>query len=80
MVLRMGESGKAGERRDMTMERTTNLTMEISLNCSPPPQKKSRMTPRESDQDGGVRGRGTHLPPATNMLKIHLYVEQLATL
>ena len=77
MVLRMRESGKAGERRDLTMERTTDLTIEISLSCFFPP--KSRMTPKERDQDGGVKGRGAHLPPATNTLKIHLHVEQLAT-
>lgn len=70
----MRESGKAGEKRDLTMERTIDLTIEISLNCFffPP---KSGMTPKESDQDGRVRGRGAHLPPATNTLKIHLHVE-----
>lgn len=71
----MRESGKAGEKRDLTMERTIDLTIEISLNCFfffPP---KSGMTPKERDQDGRVRGRGAHFPPATNTLKIHLHVE-----
>lgn len=76
----MRESGKAGEKRDLTMERTIDLTIEISLSCSRPTHPaKSGMTPKERDQDGRVRGRGAHLPPATNTLKIHLHVEQLAT-
>ena len=75
----MRESGKAGEKRALTSERTIDLTIEISLNCFPRPPSKSGMTPKERDQDGRVRGRGAHLPPATNTLKIHLHVEQLAT-
>ena len=49
------------------------LRIESGITVPITPKQKKYM---EVDQDGGVRGHGTHLPPQTH--QIHLHVEQFS--
>ena len=62
---RVGKLG--GEERSYHGEDNWSHHRDLTeLFPAPPPRPKSRMTPKERDQDGGVRGHGAHLFPQTH--------------